>query len=371
MLRHISLSFPGAGDTGQAAVFASSIRSAAIASAAIDCRSPALRRTSGSLFNFRDSQRTYGSDPRAGNLSIFNAMRTLLRVGVFVCCLGMLCRVQATSDKGVMKIVLLGTGTPYPGSDRFGSAIFIEAGGEKLLFDCGRGAVIRLSEAGVNVNEIDRVFLTHLHSDHIVGLPDLWLTGWLLGRRTALQVWGPPGTSNLTKGLAEAFRFDVETRESTQQLPSTGAEIMAHEIQQGDIYNKGDIKVTAFVVDHGPVKPAFGYRVDYSGHSVVTSGDTRFSENLIHFAKGTDCLIHSAWSISSENPTPPALRSIASAEEAAQVFSMTQPRLAVINHYKNPAGMREAIRAGYKGQFIIGKDLMTIHVGNVVTWEER
>src|SRR5580698_525474 len=141
-------------------------------------------------------------------------MRTLVRVGVFICCLGMLCRIHATSDSDVMKIILLGTGTPYPESNRFGSAILIEAGGEKLLFDCGRGAVIRLSEAGVNVNEIDRIFLTHLHSDHVVGLPDLWLTGWLLGRRNALRVWGPPGTSTFTKHLAEAFRFDVETRES-------------------------------------------------------------------------------------------------------------------------------------------------------------
>jgi ribonuclease Z len=270
-----------------------------------------------------------------------------------------------------MKIVLLGTGTPNPESNRFGSAILIEAGGEKLLFDCGRGAVIRLSEAGVNVNEIDRVFLTHLHSDHIVGLPDLWLTGWLLGRRTALQVWGPTGTSGLTKHLAEAFHFDVEMRESTQQLPGGGAEIRSQEIQQGDIYNEGNIKVTAFVVDHGPVKPAFGYRVDYSGHSAVISGDTRFSENLIHFAKGTDCLIHSAWSISSKNPTPPASRRIASAEDAAQVFSMTQPRLAVVYHYQDPFGMEDAIRASYKGRFVIGKDLMTIHVGHKVTWEER
>lgn len=302
-------------------------------------------------------------------MSRMSGMRTLIRVGVFVCCLGMFCRIHAASDGDVMKIVLLGTGTPYPEADRFGSAILIEVGGEKLLFDCGRGAVIRLSDAGANVNEIDRIFLTHLHSDHVVGLPDLWLTGWLLGRRTALQVWGPPGTNSLTKGLAEAFRFDVETRESTQELSNSDAEIRAHEIQEGDIYHQGKIKVTAFVVDHGPVKPAFGYRVEYSGHSVVISGDTKFSENLVHFAKGADCLIHSAWSISSENPTPPALRSVASAEDAAQVFGMTHPKLAVIYHYKDSAGMQEAIRAGYKGQFIIGKDLMTIHIGNSVTFE--
>ena len=267
-----------------------------------------------------------------------------------------------------MKVLLLGTGTPYPEADRFGSAVLVEAGGEKLLFDCGLGAVIRLSESGANLPDMDRLFLSHLHSDHVVGIPDLWLTGWLLGRKTALQIWGPAGTRSLTEHLAEAFKYDVETRESTQQLPAGGAAIKAREIQQGEVFNEGKVRVTAFTVDHGPVKPAFGYRVDYSGHSVVISGDTRFSENLIQFAKGTDCILHTAWSISSKNPTPPPQRSIASAEDAARVFAMTQPRLAVIYHYKDAAGIEDAVRAPYKGSFVVGKDLMIIEIGKTVTW---
>jgi ribonuclease Z len=126
--------------------------------------------------------------------------------------------------------------------------------------------------------------------------------------------------------------------------------------------------MTAFVVDHGSVQPAFGYRVDYSGHAVVISGDTRLSNELINHAKGVDCLIHVAWSIGARNPTPPSLRSIASAEDAARVFDMTHPRLAVIYHYKSEEGLHDAIRADYKGPFVIAKDLTTIEVDSAITW---
>jgi ribonuclease Z len=103
----------------------------------------------------------------------------LFSVWLYLLILG---NVGAASPANMIKVTLLGTGTPYPNAERFGSAILVEAGGEKLLFDCGRGAVIRLSQAGTPANEVEALFLTHLHSDHTVGIPDLWLTGWFLGR---------------------------------------------------------------------------------------------------------------------------------------------------------------------------------------------
>jgi ribonuclease Z len=116
------------------------------------------------------------------------------------------------------------------------------------------------------------------------------------------------------------------------------------EIEEGKLYEDGSLRVSAFAVDHDPVKPTFGYRVDYSGHSVVVSGDTKFSENLIRFAKGADCLLHVAWKIGANNPTPPSRRSIASAEDAAQVFTLVRPRLAVVYHYRDEAGLATVIR---------------------------
>lgn len=104
------------------------------------------------------------------------------------------------------------------------------------------------------------------------------------------------------------------------------------------------------------------------GHSAVISGDTKFSENLIKFAKGADCLLHAAWSANANNPTPPALRSIASAEDAAQAFTLVHPRLAVVYHYKNEADLANAIRTHYDGSFVVAKDLMTVIIGHTITW---
>lgn len=101
----------------------------------------------------------------------------------------MIDNVSAAASSDTMRVTLLGTGTPFPNADRLGSAILVEAAGKKLLFDCGRGVVIRLTQAQISPKDIDGLFLTHLHSDHVVGIPDLWLSGWLLDRNGPLQIW--------------------------------------------------------------------------------------------------------------------------------------------------------------------------------------
>src|SRR6266480_476961 len=124
---------------------------------------------------------------------------------VLVLSLCMIDSVSAGTGREGMKVTLLGTGTPFPNAERFGSAILVEVAGTKLLFDCGRAVVIRLTQAGVSPKEVDALFLTHLHSDHVVGIPDLWLSGWLLGRSKPLPIWGPQGTSSMARHLAQAF----------------------------------------------------------------------------------------------------------------------------------------------------------------------
>ncbi len=268
---------------------------------------------------------------------------------------------------GNITVILLGTGTPFVDPERLGAAVLVEAGGRKLLFDCGRGAVIRLEQAGVRPEEIDGLFLTHLHSDHVVGIPDLWLTAWFQGRQTPLKLWGPNGARSMAEHLGEAFAFDIGSR-SAHGLPRAGANIDVHEVESDKVYEVGPLRVTAFEVDHGPVKPALGYRVDYAGHSVVISGDTNFSESLVNHAKRADCLIHSAWSANAKDDTVPAKRSIATAEDAARVFSGVTAKLGVIYHYYDKEGLGEAVRAGYNGQFVVGQDLMRIEIGHTVTW---
>jgi ribonuclease Z len=188
-------------------------------------------------------------------------------------------------------VTLLGTGNPRATIHRFGPSILVQAGSQNPLFDCGRGATIRLAQ--LKVDRIDGVFLTHLHSDHTVGIPDLWLTRWVMGRKIPFRIWGPEGTRSMMDHLAEAYAFDIHMRRDVdEKRPTAGVEVQAEDIQPGVLFENDGVKVTAFLVDHGPVKPAFGYRVDFHGHSVVLSGDTRYSENLIKYAQGTDVLIH-------------------------------------------------------------------------------
>lgn len=173
----------------------------------------------------------------------------------------------------------------------------------------------------------------------------------------------------MAEHLVQAFGFDIRIRQAPPDpLPAKGVEIDAKEIEQGEIYNDGLARVSAFLVDHGTVKPAFGYRVDCGGHSVVISGDTKFCQNLVDFARGADCLIHAAWSAGWKNSTPPSKRSIASGEDAGRVFAIVKPKLGVVYHYEDDEGLGDAVRKEYNGPLVIARDLMVINVGKTVTW---
>jgi ribonuclease Z len=263
--------------------------------------------------------------------------------------------------------------------DRFGPSILVEAGGEKFVFDCGRGATQRLEQIQIHVGEITALFVTHLHSDHVVGIPDLWLTGWLRGRKIPLRVWGPAGTKNMMTHLQEAFEFDIHIRRDVdEKLPGEGALVEANDVEEGVVYEHGGLKVTAFFVDHGLVKPALGYRVDFGGHSVVLSGDTRPSENLIHWAKGTDLLIHEV--IDPEAfiqergrlLKPEATRQIlghhTTPEQAGTIFATVRPKLAVYSHVipGNGQNFVTLTRKTYAGPLEVGEDLMSMDLGEKV-----
>jgi len=258
--------------------------------------------------------------------------------------------------------------------DRFGPSILVEAGEKKLLFDCGRGVTQRIEQIRIPFTEIDALFLTHLHSDHVVGIPDLWLTGWARGRKVPLQVWGPAGTKEMMSRLKEAFQFDIQIRQEDDKLPARGVDVLAKDIEQGVVYDSAGIKVTAFTVDHGQVKPALGYRIDFAGHSVVLSGDTRYSENLIKFSQGTDVLIHEvidpeAFRAKNPSVSEERFRAIAghhtTAEQAGTIFSQVKPKLAVYSHIVpgDTPNLLQLTRKTYSGPLEVGEDLMSIEIG--------
>lgn len=286
------------------------------------------------------------------------------------------------ADTSVIRVSLLGTGTPKPIMERFGPSILVQAGRETLLFDAGRGCLQRMTQLKVSYQKIDALFLTHLHSDHIVGLPDLWLTGWLTSKRVApLLVFGPVGTDKMIEYLQKAFAYDIKIRIEDDKASAEGCKLLVHEIQQGIIYEKNGVKVIAFEVDHYPIVPAFGYRIEYNGHAVVLSGDTRFSENLIKYSKGTDLLIHEVVippdTLNKSDPKYNVVAHHTTPQQAAKIFNETRPKLAVYSHISNPYGRNEQeliqqTKASYSGQVIVGEDLMTFSIGDTVsvsTWK--
>ena len=273
-----------------------------------------------------------------------------------------------------LRVPLLGTGTPSPIMERFGPSTLVEAGEEKFVFDAGRGAMQRLSQLGIRFTE--NLFLTHLHSDHVVGLPDLWLTGWVLGRTAPLRVWGPVGTKRMMSHLEEAFEFDIGIR---THYPREGVVVIAKDFTQGVVYEKKGVTITAFEVDHGDVRPAFGCRVDFAGRSVVLSGDTSFSENLIRHAQGADVLILNvvvpeAFRLHSTFHTPEQIEHIiplhTTPEQAAEIFNCVKPKLALYSHISPPAATAKELiaptRKIYSGPLEVGEDLMTIEVGETI-----
>ncbi len=166
------------------------------------------------------------------------------------------------------KVTLLGTGVPIPSPDRFGPSTLIEAGDQKLLIDAGRGATIRLYQLGVPIGRLDALLLTHFHSDHTSGIPDVWLTGWLQSyfgdRKGPFRVIGPQGTERLMAKLEEAYADDIKIRMDDEKLGPDGVAISVLEYDSdGVAYEKNGVKVIAFEVDHGDViKPAYGYRIE-------------------------------------------------------------------------------------------------------------
>jgi ribonuclease Z len=278
-----------------------------------------------------------------------------------------------------IRVTLLGTGSPPPVMNRFGPSILVEAGDKKFLFDAGRGALQRIAQIKVKWQDVDGVFFTHLHSDHVVGFPDAWLTGWLLEQRNrALEVWGPPGTENMVSHLRQAFEFDIRFRISDEKTPAEGAVINTHDISPGFSHEQNGVKITAIKVDHAPVEPAYGYRIDYDGRSVVLSGDTRISEDLIRAAEGVDLLVHEVASVESLQHagfSPERTKTIVAhhvtPEQAGEVFERTKPRLAVYSHLVLPTATADdlvpATRKTYAGPLEVGEDLMVIEVGKDVT----
>jgi ribonuclease Z len=312
-------------------------------------------------------------------------LMNLKTTAAIILAIGLFAAASASAQNRAFKVTLLGTGSPRPLMERFGPSLLVEAGSERILIDCGRGTPQRLWQLNIPLRDITSVFLTHLHSDHVMGVPDLWLTGWLatpFGRRTEpLLVYGPAGTRDAMLNLEKAFQVDIRSRLEDEKLPPRGGSVVAQDIAEGVAYDKNGVKITAFEVDHAAaIRPALGYRIEYAGRTVVVSGDTRFSENLIKFAKGADVVIHEVAAAKDEllradEASRRILDNHTTPQQAGTLFERVKPKLAVYTHIilLGPAAtavtLQELVamtRQTYNGPLEVGEDLMTIGVGDKI-----
>jgi ribonuclease BN (tRNA processing enzyme) len=286
-----------------------------------------------------------------------------------------------TAQSSRTQIVMLGTGTPIPDPDRSGPAVAIIVDSVAYLFDAGAGVVRRAAAAGRNgvkafapkspkaqpAPRFDRVFLTHLHSDHTLGLADVIFTPWIQGRAAPLDIYGPPGTKQLVQGILDGNAGDIAERTHSSGGPSAnGWKSVVHEIAEGEVFRDARITVSAFAVPHGDWKYAFGYRIQTPDRTIVISGDTRATDVFTRQCNGCDVLIHEVYSTSGFTTMPP-LRQIyhahahTSATELGDEATQARPKLLVLTHQlffgASDETLLAEVRSHYAGRVVSAKDL--------------
>ena len=273
-----------------------------------------------------------------------------------------------------MQITLLGTGCPPPNPSRRGPATLVRAGGEILLVDAGSGVAVQLLRAGVRTSQLRTILLTHLHSDHLIDLGHLVLTRWIVGENAPLEVFGPAGTAAHVERLLALWRWDVEVRRAhmhERELPR----VAVTEIEEGRILEREGLSVTAFLVEHEPVKPAFGFHFETRERRVVISGDTRPCESLVRHAQDVDLLIHectdmthAAWTPGCGWPTREAKVCDLQAyhtgpDEVGEVAARARARHLVLTHLmpgSDPADLAVRARRQFTGPITLGEDLAEV-----------
>ena len=269
-------------------------------------------------------------------------------------------------------VVMLGTGTPLPDPKASGPAVAIVVGSRVFLFDAGAGVTRRIAAAGLPIDGVTAAFITHLHSDHTLGYPELIFGTWVMGRKTPLRVYGPPGIKAMTDHLIAAWAEDTVIRiTGLERGVPGGYRVDVREVVAGVVYDSGGVKVTAIAVPHGSWRYAYGYRIDTPRRHVVISGDTRYSDALAVAAAASDVLIHEVYVESARKPEnrpggelwPRYLSEFhTSSVEVGRLAAKAQPKLLVLSHVipydasssELLAGVR---RGGFAGRVVVAKDL--------------
>lgn len=269
-------------------------------------------------------------------------------------------------------VVTIGTGVPVPSPGRAGPATVVMVGKRVFLFDAGANVERQLAAADLPIDGVEAVFFTHLHSDHVLGYPDLIFTSWVFGRRVPLRAFGPPGLKAMTTHLIAAFSEDIKVRTTgLEHAIPRGYRVTARETRGGVVYDSGGVRITAFRVPHTAWPVALGYRIDAPGRSIVISGDTRPSAELTRQATGVDVLVHEVYSAANVEPGkmpgggdwPKYLASAHTSDvEIGSIAATANPRMVILTHVVSLGSTDSAMVAavhsrGYKGRVVVAHDL--------------
>jgi ribonuclease BN (tRNA processing enzyme) len=287
-------------------------------------------------------------------------------------------RIESQSPK--TRLILLGTGGgPRPRTASSASAQVIVRNNVAYVIDCGDGVARQLAFANVPLSTLRHIFLTHQHSDHNADYGNLIWLAWTAGLNARVDTWGPPPLEKMTKLFFEMNAYDIETRMTNEGRVPLVPLVHAHELREGgEVMRDDNVKVTATLVDHPPVVPAFAYRFDAADRSIVISGDTRPSDNLIALARGADVLVHSVFyapaidRLVARVPNATALKASivnhqTSAEDAGRIAQAAGVKTLVLSHFVPPDDPEvtddmwaEAARAHFRGSVIVGRDLLEV-----------
>jgi ribonuclease BN (tRNA processing enzyme) len=281
------------------------------------------------------------------------------------------------------KVTLLGTkGGPRINKGRANPSSLVTAAGRSYVVDCGYGVTRQLVEAGVEAHEVRTILITHNHSDHMLELGPLLYNAWAGGLREPIDVWGPPPISRAVAGFFDSLGYDIEIRIADEGRPDLRKLVRVHEFEAADtptaVFERDGLKVSAVKVRHPPITHAYAYRFDAPDRSIVLSGDTTYSPELIALAKGADVLVHEVMHLGgldrllARNPNAPALRkhlmdSHTTTEQLGHVAAAAGVRMLVLSHLApgddpsiTDAMWTEDIRKNFAGEIVVGRDLMTI-----------
>ncbi len=271
------------------------------------------------------------------------------------------------------QLVLLGTGTPITNFEKQGPSLAIVVNGASYIVDCGPGVVRRAaaaSEKGIaalKTKNLKRLFVTHLHSDHTIGYPDIIFSPAVLHRAEPLEVYGPIGIKNMTKHIMEAYKEDIAIRiHGLEKGEPNGYKVNVHEVNTGIIYKDSNITVKAFQVKHGSWKYALGFRFETADKTIVVSGDCTYSEELIKNAQNCDILVHEVFSeqglqtkTQDDKAYFPAFHT--STTQLAEIANKVKPKLLVLTHQlplgQTQQSLLDEIKIKYPGTVVNGSDL--------------